>query len=620
MRKIRRKIDFLFCSSDYNVAELRALGEVHYQLFGRSALRDAFIKGIDPHLVMAATILQKPLEWVVANKKTREVKDARQFAKCFHPDTEILTRDSGWKKISELTMQDEVASVVPGEKSRLEWVKPLRLTTREATELVHLKNEGIDLRVTPDHRMLGFNVSQDRKKTKKFVTCTPEELNSKRGFLNAAFSETETLEVDERLLRLAVATQADGSFCGSRQIRFGFSKTRKIERLQSLLIDGEFTKSTKKNGKYKDTTTFYIRNDLTEKIKTLLEGKNFPSWWTRLSPHCREVILDEVRYWDSCTRPKGVAYEFCSTKKQNIDILQAIASITGRKTRQVREKRKDPKHADAYKLTVRMKGDSRGDNIQATREAYNGPVFCLTVPSECVLVRDGGITVVTQQCGNFGVPGGLGPDSLIAFARSTYGIIISRGQAEFIIENFHKTWPEQRMLFRYVSEKIGQNQGPITQVLGTPLVHGARRFTQACNLLFQGAVSQVAKEAVWRATWEMYLGTKGWRAENDNVPSPLLGSRIAAFIHDEILAEIWAPGRKVTYSVHKAAMRLSQVMCEVMKEYFPNTPAVAEPALMVVWDKECETWVGEDGLLEVWSREEMMRREAAAKAEKELTA
>lgn len=590
----RKGFDFVSC--DYSIAELRTLAEVHYQSYGTSALRQWFLDDIDPHLVMAADLLGKSLEWITENQKNpehkKEIKDARTFAKCFHPDTEILTPE-GWKKIDHLTLGDKVAAVYPDTNgSVLVWEKPTQLTDRFSEELVHLKNEGINLRVTPDHRMLAFQKNQAEGSTEIiFEDCSPEELNKKRGWLNAAVSESETLEVDERTLRLAVATQADGSFSGNR-IRFGFTRERKIKRMNELF---GFAYTIHKNGKNPDVTHYSIPPEPTAQVKALLDEKKFPWWWLKLSRRCREIVLEEARFWDSSTSQRGVAYSFVSVVRQNVEVLQALAAMTGLKTRLVIESR--GKYPDAFKLTVRTKGDSRGGNVTSSRQKYNDRVVCLSVPSSYVLVRDGGVPVVTGQCGNFGVPGGLGEESLVDYARTNFNAILSRQQAQNIISTFHKNIPEQRRVFEDVKQKIGPTGGTVTQVLGQPIVHGRRSFTQACNLLFQGSVAQIAKEALWRVVWECYLGDDGWGGKPNPLPSSLYGSFPVAFVHDELILEVPNTDRRER---HNACMCLSFIMEQAAAEVHPNVPPKAPPALMTEWTKEAEPMFDSDGFLIPW--------------------
>lgn len=72
---------WVYVSVDWNAAELRALAQICLDWFGESRLADAFRKGLDPHLIMAASILGISVEDAHARKREPEVKAARQLAK-----------------------------------------------------------------------------------------------------------------------------------------------------------------------------------------------------------------------------------------------------------------------------------------------------------------------------------------------------------------------------------------------------------------------------------------------------------------------------------------------------------------------------------------------------------
>lgn len=78
---IEARDGFLFCSVDYDTAELRALAQFCEQTFGYSQLADALRRGDDPHLMLAATILGITHEEAKQRKGDKDVKDARQVSK-----------------------------------------------------------------------------------------------------------------------------------------------------------------------------------------------------------------------------------------------------------------------------------------------------------------------------------------------------------------------------------------------------------------------------------------------------------------------------------------------------------------------------------------------------------
>ena len=84
-------------------------------------------------------------------------------------------------------------------------------------------------------------------------------------------------------------------------------------------------------------------------------------------------------------------------------------------------------------------------------------------------------------------------------------------------------------------------------------------------------------------TKEMYLDTL----------SPLYGSRLVNFSHDETIIEI--PEERA----HEAAMRQAEVMIQQMRTVVPDVLVKAEPALMRNWWKNAEA-VYENGKLVPW--------------------
>lgn len=580
---------FCYSSVDWSMAELRALAQMLFWLFGESEMLNALKRGEDLHLSLAASSLGITYEEAQRRKREPEIADARQFSKCFHPDTEILTK-RGWVKVSELSMRDQVAAAQPEKNSvKIFWETPQRLTWRHADKLVHLQNAaGIDLKVTEDHRMLGWNMAKNP------VWCTPRELSKKRFWAGAGAGPEEGIEIEEKLLRLAVAVQADGTYgrtretdfyntegfvgrSGTSQVRLGFSKKRKIERLRSLLLEGDYTESVTSNGRSNKTTHFCLSEALGVKIQSLLENKMLPWWWLSLSRRCREVVLEEARFWDGSQGKRNRAYYYFSAPKQNIDVLQAIATLTEKKSNLSRS------DGRVWRLAVKDHWHTRGENVRAEDVEWNDKVYCLTVSSGAVVARGGGIPVVVGQCANFGYPGGLSSKSFVDYSRQQYGIEISEEKSEWLRNGWFKRWPEMREYFSWVKRTVGMDVGPM-KCFVSGRVRGACGFTDGANNGFQALVADMGKETFFQLQRECYVDKS----------SPLFGSRAVAWLHDESLLEIPLDVK------HDAAMRQAEIHRQKMQKYLPDVPAVAEPALMPRWYKDAETVYGEDGKLALW--------------------
>lgn len=352
--------------------------------------------GVDFHTQSAQKFA--PVMGLDFEKMSKAEQDLfREKSKCFHPDTEVLTRQ-GWRRIADLARTPEwrtteVMQATPGNDGRvkLEWVLPDEVYTKRhpSKKLIWLKNESIDLRVTPDHRMLQWTDSGYSQ------VVTPVKFGL-HGYWKCAgnldsYEATESLD----LLRLAVAVQADGSYnVSGAGIRFGFSKKRKRDRLCALLdaaalpYTENFYESTK-------VWSIYVKAAGAKALRCLLDpDKTMPWSWLLLGPEERRAICDEAAHWDGSIIAGGRSYHFSTSIEKNADVLQAIAASVDRKTRKIRT-------ATGWLLSVKDRGYAKGRNVTKTELAYTDEVSCLSVPSSYVLVRDRGVPVITGQTSNF---------------------------------------------------------------------------------------------------------------------------------------------------------------------------------------------------------------------------
>lgn len=125
-------------------------------------------------------------------------------------------------------------------------------------------------------------------------------------------------------------------------------------------------------------------------------------------------------------------------------------------------------------------------------------------------------------------------------------------------------------------------------------------FCAAANSFFQALLADIAKESHRTAARECHdhtirvpemLYPNSLRSAYAGMQSPLYGSRIPGFFHDELLGE---HPRSVA---HDAAMRISEIMRDVMRHYCPDlaSAARAEPTLMKRWYKQAVPWWRDGG-------------------------
>jgi len=189
----------------------------------------------------------------------------------------------------------------------------------------------------------------------------------------------------------------------------------------------------------------------------------------------------------------------------------------------------------------------------------------------------------TAKVANFGFPGGLGALRLVDFARTIYGVEISQADAVRLKQTWLASWPEFRSYFARVGD-ICDALNPAIEQLFVGRTRGGVSYTEACNTLFQGLAADAAKAAGFAVSRACYAEPR----------SPLFGSRIVNFVHDEIIIETPEKG------AHEAAEELARVMVSGASVLMPDVPPSAEPVLMRRWSKKAKQIRDAQGRLIPW--------------------
>ncbi len=386
-------------SVDYSQIELRILAHCSED----PVMMDIFRSGVDLHAKTASEIFGIPVDQL-------DDLQHRRPSKCFHPDTEVLT-PSGWKKMKRVVEEDAICQAWPEQgtgRIRLDWTRDFSLGFKPNWNkcLVHLRSGGIDIRVTPDHRMLVGN-----KDEKTMSVVTPYDMSKAQCWWNSGYLKGD-LDADIDTLRLAVAAQAHGWYsCG--RVVFEFTEESKIQRMEELLESGSFPYSRSARP---DGTTFTIGVEGSDKIKKMLDAdKTLPWWWLQLRPELRRIVLEEAAKWNRYS-------------SQDREVLQALAAVTGYKTRQVGDN-----------VAIVNNSKSRGGNVSIVEIEYSGDVAMLSVPSTFVLVRDGGVPLICGQTINFGVVYGMGAEGLQG-ALATMGLQWDLERCDRLIKEWFKLY------------------------------------------------------------------------------------------------------------------------------------------------------------------------------------
>jgi hypothetical protein len=242
-----------------------------------------------------------------------------------------------------------------------------------------------------------------------------------------------------------------------------------------------------------------------------------------------------------------------------------------------------PGRMGAWKLVLQQRA-SGPNTVTKEGRVYKGLRFCIAVDGalEC------GRTKVTEYKGRTGPP----------TCRHCIDV------AERLRKRWLQQWPEYTDYFEFVKQQ---------DALGYVVHHVSKRIrgglsgqgNAIANGYFQGLLADAAKAALRQLSRECYDRTfrvphgapHAWGKASAYAggSSPLHGSRVILFAHDEVIPEY-------PISVaHDAATRTSEVMVEKLQLYCPDlAPAVrAPPALMRRWFKGADP-VFENGTLVPW--------------------
>jgi hypothetical protein len=324
---------------------------------------------------------------------TNSGRYASRKPNCLSLDTEILT-DKGWLTYAEWEHGAKVAAVKDG---KVNWEIPenIYLSDESPKTMISLKNQHIDIRATDDHR-----ISIQSRKTEEIKEVTFNEIMEKTygeyRILHGGIGEFEGINLTDDDIRFLVALQADGYFQSKNIARFTFTKTRKRDRIRTLLQSMGITYTEPNNKRF----DFYVygMDTYLRRFEGLLTNKIFDWGLLQMNPHQREVFLSELDHWDGLyTRPRK---QYGSCIEKNTDVVQALVSLSGMRghKRIYDYNQRLNGHSLSYQLDMTNRVSSLLTNIERYSEVSNEMVWCVKVPSDQFIARRGSDTFVVHNC------------------------------------------------------------------------------------------------------------------------------------------------------------------------------------------------------------------------------
>lgn len=340
---------------------------------------------------------------------------------CVDCDTEFFTGE-GWKKISDYTDGDKVLQW--NYDGTAELVYPERYIKLPEKYLYHFESKyGINQTLSLEHNVIWRSAKGKIYKT-KFSDLYKQYLDSYTNLRKLHFITTfdynkkdNVIKLTDDEIRLCIAVFADGHFSKDaynpnstvyQVVRFNLKKERKITRLRNLLDRmGIEYREIKLKGTGLGYTDFYFKSPLL--------CKNFPKEWYNCTKHQKQVIIDEINYWDGCHKINNC---YSTTHKEDADFIQFVYSSMGYRATIRIDDRKGQKYKTYGKEYVRK---SVGYEVRYTNSIYpglncdkrsldkhvnidkvetiDGYKYCFTVPSGALVLRRDNKIFITGNSG-----------------------------------------------------------------------------------------------------------------------------------------------------------------------------------------------------------------------------
>lgn len=376
------------------------------------------------------------------------------YSTCYDDQTEVLTKDNGWKLFKDLIPYEKVATLNP-DTHELEYQEPEAYHKYwYKGQLITIQNKVLDLAVTPDHKMYVLPAdSSGKESTWRFVEAKNiKHTQSIKRDCNWAGQEQEFYEFGEykipmdlwlEFLGYFISEGSAGAYEGTVKTttynKIG-SKNRKegwIHRSASIRkkVGSKYTEYSIQISQTKNGNKDKMRECLNKlpfnfgeyeagfiiKIKALYEeltslgksnNKFLPNYVKNLSSRQLKILLDALTLGDGMVRDDQGKTEwkyFTCSKKLADDVQELVLKIglassikiDDRRGREVNIKgRGITGHTNyigyivcihRYTLTPTMLNAI--DSME-----YKGNVYCITVPNHIIYVRRNGKTCWSGNC------------------------------------------------------------------------------------------------------------------------------------------------------------------------------------------------------------------------------
>lgn len=357
---------------------------------------------------------------------------------CYDDKTEVLTK-RGWIRWQDVSTDDEFATRNTN-TGALEYQKSIRLIRyHHKGKMYHVSNRGVDLCVTPDHRMWA-----KRRDHKEFKIMTASEVDGKNvryeaGGLKWVGKDSDFHKIDgfmqgrgsweKKVRAMKIKAETWAAFLGwyisegSCDLRKGCYRIRITQNpgvIRDKMRDGLYNLPVTVN---EDKNGFIINNEqIWRAVEPLGKApqKHVPDYALNWSPRLLSILLNALMdgdgdcnecYYTSSKRLADNVMEIAL--KMGVSATAVIKTKAGSISNYDKEGREIKAKYDQWKVSIKREQlepayypsdytGVHGDRLDGSKFPnksewidYDGEVFCAEVPNHLLIVRRNGKPIVS---------------------------------------------------------------------------------------------------------------------------------------------------------------------------------------------------------------------------------
>ncbi len=354
------------------------------------------------------------------------------IAGCHDEETEVLTNE-GWKKHRDLNT-NELVACFNMDTEELSYQKPTAYHKYPYKgELYNFKGRGMDIMVTPNHKMVispywdlkpedGKNIGRTCKYKKrgwqlidaKDVKMSPVKMPKGGKFNTISTIDTSSIVMLDGGYAAVLIFQLIGWYVSEGWETMGSIAMCQADQMSANLrkvvgdlhLEGdEKVTNYREHEKPMYKFRMYAKKHpelakfIIDKCGIGSENKKLPILTWGASIALKHLLFDALIEGDGSISGRGYKYHTCS--KQLADDVMRLSIELGMRATIGYSKSKNEKWKDRYVVYITHRLTECISPVNHKRQQYDGCVWCLTVPTSAYLTRRNGKVAVTGNSANF---------------------------------------------------------------------------------------------------------------------------------------------------------------------------------------------------------------------------